>query len=225
MSRTLLPGPVWRMIHLVRQLAFGPQNTRDTLRFFFRSNLRKAEDLFKVTIHPRTRLTLGRGFSVEGSGRLHVGHDAGHFPRGTASSLRVADGAVLRLHGKQLWLSGHQINIDRNAILEMAGGYLNHDAKIDCKIRISIGDGTIIAEDVTIMDTDSHTLEGSAPPAGIVIGRNVWIGARCTILKGASIGDGCVIGAGSVVNHPLPAGALCAGVPARVLRENVRWTA
>jgi acetyltransferase-like isoleucine patch superfamily enzyme len=54
---------------------------------------------------------------------------------------------------------------------------------------------------------------------GIRIGRNCWIGAKVTVLDGVEIGDNCVIAAGAVVNKTMPANALIAGVPARVIRK------
>lgn len=51
-----------------------------------------------------------------------------------------------------------------------------------------------------------------------VIGNDVWIGARAIILSGVTIGDGVIVGAGSVVTKDVPAYAIVAGVPAKVLR-------
>jgi len=45
------------------------------------------------------------------------------------------------------------------------------------------------------------------------IGRDVWLGARVTVLGGVTIGDGCIVGAGSVVTKDLPAGAIAFGSP------------
>ena len=53
---------------------------------------------------------------------------------------------------------------------------------------------------------------------GIAIGCNGWIGARVTVLKGVRIGDGAVIGAGSVVTRDIASQAVVAGSPARMLR-------
>lgn len=53
----------------------------------------------------------------------------------------------------------------------------------------------------------------------ISIGNNIWIGADVCVLPGVTIGDNCVIGAGSVVNKNIPAGSLAVGNPCRVIRK------
>jgi len=52
----------------------------------------------------------------------------------------------------------------------------------------------------------------------VVIGNNVWMGGRVTILKGVAIGDNALIGAGSVVTKDVPRNAIVAGNPARVIK-------
>lgn len=52
----------------------------------------------------------------------------------------------------------------------------------------------------------------------VIIGADCWIGTKSVITAGVTLGDGCVIGAGSVVTKDVPAGAIAAGVPAKVLR-------
>ncbi|MEL6585583.1 MAG: acyltransferase [Pseudomonadota bacterium] len=53
------------------------------------------------------------------------------------------------------------------------------------------------------------------------IGRNCFIGGRSMILPGVEIGDGCVVGAGSVVTKSVPGGSLVAGNPAKILRSDI----
>ena len=53
----------------------------------------------------------------------------------------------------------------------------------------------------------------------ITVGNDVWFGGSCTVLPGVTIGDGCVIGAGSVVTRDIPANTVAAGNPCRVLRS------
>ena len=92
---------------------------------------------------------------------------------------------------------------------------------------IIIGDGTMIAPNCTIMDSDFHALwppenrtNNPAPQRDkdIVIGKNVWLGSRVIVLKGVSIGDNSIISAGSIVNTDIPANVLAGGNPARVIR-------
>ncbi len=54
--------------------------------------------------------------------------------------------------------------------------------------------------------------------APVRIGNSVWLGAKVTVLKGVSIGDGAIVGANAVVSSDLPPGAVAVGVPARVMR-------
>jgi acetyltransferase-like isoleucine patch superfamily enzyme len=54
--------------------------------------------------------------------------------------------------------------------------------------------------------------------ADVVVGNDCWIGTKAIILAGVTLGDGCVIGAGSVVTHSIPSNAIAAGIPAKVIK-------
>ena len=87
---------------------------------------------------------------------------------------------------------------------------------------IEIGDGTMIGPR-SILVTLNHDLDPNtritATPKPVKIGKNVWIGANCTILPGVSIGDNSVIGAGSVVVKSIASNVVAAGNPARVVKS------
>ena len=57
--------------------------------------------------------------------------------------------------------------------------------------------------------------------ASITIGDNVWLGAKCLIMQGVTIGDGVVVAAGSVVTKSIPAYTIVAGTPAKHIKERV----
>ncbi len=92
--------------------------------------------------------------------------------------------------------------------------------------RVEIGDNSLISWDCCIMDRDYHKFDGDVEiKRPVKIGKRVWIGCNCLIMKGVTIGDGAVIAAGSVVTKDVPAGALYGGNPARMIRENITWQA
>jgi len=85
---------------------------------------------------------------------------------------------------------------------------------------ISIGANSVIGYNVTLLAHEFLVHEFRLGP--VEIGANVMIGANSTVLPGVRIGDGAVIGAGSLVNRDIPPGALACGVPARVKKERFR---
>jgi acetyltransferase-like isoleucine patch superfamily enzyme len=97
---------------------------------------------------------------------------------------------------------------------------------IVCEEAISIGDRVILGANCVVIDTDFHPLDAqrrrAAPLAGatapVFIGDDVFVGMHSLVLKGVTIGQGSVIGAGSVVTRDVPAHSLAAGNPARVIR-------
>lgn len=117
--------------------------------------------------------------------------------------------------------TGAKISVLSNASLTLGNSMMNMNSSITCFCSITIGDDVLISENVTIRDSDNHHLQGSIVTAPIVIQDRVWIGMNAIILKGVTIGEGAVVAAGAVVTHDVPAHTLVAGVPAKVIRENV----
>lgn len=86
--------------------------------------------------------------------------------------------------------------------------------------QIIIGESVICGANTLITDSDWHPEDPRAgAPAPVYIGNNVWLGVNATVLKGVRIGDNSVIGAGSIVTRDIPANAMAAGNPCRVLKE------
>lgn len=94
--------------------------------------------------------------------------------------------------------------------------------------KVTIGNNVLIGSGCLITDSDAHPidwrdrrdgLDEKTLCAPIVIGDDVFIGARSIILKGVTIGDRAVIGAGSVVAKDVPANTIVAGNPARIIKQ------
>ncbi len=94
--------------------------------------------------------------------------------------------------------------------------------------EIVVGERSLLGAGCAVWGTDFHPLEVHErrrhPTAGAIsspvrIGCDVFVGGRAIILKGASIGDGAVVGAAAVVAGDVPPGAVVAGNPARIVRE------
>lgn len=86
---------------------------------------------------------------------------------------------------------------------------------------ITIGDDSLIGHGSTLTTLDHGIDPGRRAdmiPAPVVIGRQVWLGAAVTVVPGVAIGDGAIVGAGAVVTKDVPANAIVAGVPARLIR-------
>lgn len=100
------------------------------------------------------------------------------------------------------------------------------DNTINCYLDIEIGDDCLFADWIYICDFDHKYADLSMPirKQGIVkspvrIGRDCWIGEKSTILRGATVGDGCVIASHALVNRDVPPNSVVGGVPARVLKS------
>jgi acetyltransferase-like isoleucine patch superfamily enzyme len=113
---------------------------------------------------------------------------------------------------------------DSACIVIGASVYVNRHTFIDASELVEIGDEAMIGPRCYITDHD-HTFNatdaaGALPlkSAPTRIGARCWLGAHVVVLKGVTIGEGAVIGAGSVVTKDIPARSVAVGNPARVIR-------
>lgn len=110
---------------------------------------------------------------------------------------------------------GEQVYIGAN--LTVTVGFADKSMKLIIQDRVSI------APNVTLIIA-SHPNESrlkpilSFPKRSIVIGHDSWLGANCIVMPGVSIGECCIVGAGSVVTHDVPPYSIVVGNPARVIK-------
>ena len=141
---------------------------------------------------------------------------------------RVMPHGALRI-GDRVRIIGHvvpvELTVERGGELTIGDRtFVNYGVSIGATRSITIGAGCSLGPYVNIVDSAFHRIEperrDERPESEPVrIGDNVWLGVRVIVLPGVTIGDGSVVGAGSVVTGDIPERSLAVGSPARVVRR------
>lgn len=161
----------------------------------------KARDKLKEQLYKRKFYSVNKGLYVVGR------------------PLIFGKGKILA--GENLVLNSLAFRIEifagENAILKIGNNvYINEGVTITAVKRIEIGDYSIIGSQTIITDTDWHGFNGHPPKTSpVIIGKHVWICARVIILKGVTIGDNSIVGAGSLVTKNVDKNTIVAGNPAK----------
>ncbi|PVZ14669.1 acyltransferase [Actinomycetospora cinnamomea] len=154
---------------------------------------------------------LGRGVSLEareGFGRLEIGR-----------FVHIGDNTRVRCHEGSLRIGDKSVFGNENTI--------------NCYLDIEFGEATLLSDWIYVCDFDHRYADVNVPikDQGIVkspvrIGPETWIGTKVTVLRGARVGRGCVLGAHAVVRGDVPDWSVAVGAPARVVRDRMAdWEA
>ena len=168
-------------------------------------NLRFAE----IRLEPGARVEVGPGLATE---------------RRRGNRIWVQANGRLSI-GPDVWLrtqhAENQLTVFPGGAIELAAGAFLNGAMLHAKRLIHVGERSMLGFGSRVFDADLHDLDSETPERiePVRIGARCWIGANVHVLRGVTIGDDVVVGAGSVVTRDLPSRVLAAGVPARVLRE------
>ena len=152
------------------------------------------------------------------------------------ASLLNNDKSINRLKmykGSKIIVNGGSIGRDcyillfENSCLEIGKNCcINVNFCVSCAEHIKIGDNVFIGQHVTIRDTHGdHYINtpGYKATKPIIIGDHVWICSEAMIMPGVKIGSGSIVAAKSIVTHDVPPCSLVAGIPAKVIRNNVQF--
>jgi acetyltransferase-like isoleucine patch superfamily enzyme len=150
-------------------------------------------------------------------------------------TLEIGKEATLYL-GRWSWIGhGTKIRVHEGEVRIGAKSVLGQECTISAYQHVSIGRECIVADRVMLIDFDHGVVEVERPirlqgiyKRDVHIGHNVWIGYGASFLRGVTVGDNAVVGTYAVVTKDVPANAVVAGVPARLIRmrptpRQLRW--
>jgi acetyltransferase-like isoleucine patch superfamily enzyme len=166
----------------------------------------------------RRKLWLGKRLKLDGIAFV-----------GPGVVLQVGKGAQLEL-GRWSWIGhGTKIRAHEGTVSIGAKTVMGQECTISAFQHVKIGRECVIADRVMFIDFDHGMVEVDRPirlqgiyKRDVNIGNNVWIGYGACILRGVTIGDNAVIGTNSVVTKDVPANAIVAGLPAKLVRMRDR---
>lgn len=169
------------------------------------------------------------------TGMIKIGFgDIGIFDGVHSRSIIKNTGTII-FQGKASLGHGVKLNVNRNAVLVIGDGVVfSGESAVVCSEEIVLGDGCLISWDVLIMDTDFHQVyecqndgiqkKPKEKSRKIYIGKSVWVGCRCLIMKGINIEDGCIISAGTKLYKSInKKGVIVGGDGNDILKENIQW--
>jgi putative colanic acid biosynthesis acetyltransferase WcaF len=101
------------------------------------------------------------------------------------------------------------------------GACIADGAEIYNPARVMLDEGAIVSQGAYLCAASRNYEDPDFPviESSIRVGKRAWVAARSIVLLGVTIGDGCVVGAGSVVTRSMPPYTLCVGNPAKVIKQ------
>jgi acetyltransferase-like isoleucine patch superfamily enzyme len=187
-----------------------------TLRFCARNGMLNASYGRLLVRYLRRRLFTVAGRRWQTDGLLFLG-------RGL--ELQIARQARVEF-GRFVWIGdGTKIRCHEGAVSIGAKTVMGQECTISAYQRVRIGEQCVIADRAMFIDFDHGVVEVERPirqqgiyKRDVEVGSNVWIGYGACILRGVRVGDNSIVGTNSVVTRDVPANAVVAGSPARIIR-------
>jgi acetyltransferase-like isoleucine patch superfamily enzyme len=190
----------------------------------------------RIGIHHKTMVNLKKSKIIVNNGSLKIGIDFGYFDGGVYDSSKdrckiFMVNSTLEIHGNVSLYPGVLIYAINAKIIIRNNTKINGEVEIISLNKIDIGEGCLFAEGIIVRDNDGHkfgtgsNVSDELETQEIKIGNHCWIGQRAMILKGVVLKDNVIVAAGAVVSKSVSANSVVAGIPAKVIKENVSWKA
>lgn len=213
-----------RLRRMFNLLGYSWQSWRTFIRVNYTSNNVVRNNGHKLFNNKNTIVQLDNGSKLLINARLTTG--IRQVKKSTIETrILLQKNSELIVDGTFSVYAGSYIRLTPGSKLILHGGFVNENVQITVGDVIEIGSDFTCGRDVVIRSFDGHKIleDNYKISAPIKIGNHVWIGQGATILKGVTIGDGAIVASGAIVTRDVPAGCIVAGIPAKVVKENVSW--
>lgn len=175
-----------------------------------------------LVLEGRVSIKFDVGSRMVLNNRLTLGYNSITKANGE-TKIRLDENAKIIINGDARIFYGGDVYLFKDAVLTIGNSYINSNCTLRVTNKVIIGNGCAIAWNVSIMDSEFHCIDGKLNASPIIIEDHVWVGANSTILPGVTVGYGAIVAAGAVVKDNVPPKCLVAGIPARIIKENVEW--
>lgn len=156
---------------------------------------------------------------------ITLGYRGGKFISVNRGYISVSEGRLV-FNGTCNLGEGFGIAVEGGELSFGENFYANRNLMIECQEKISFGKDVLLGWNVSVRDTDGHSINGRSFKEKIEVKNHVWIASDVTVLKGSFITEDSVIACKSTVcglkMHKEK--CLAGGTPAKVIKENVEWT-
>jgi acetyltransferase-like isoleucine patch superfamily enzyme len=126
-------------------------------------------------------------------------------------------GAYTQIYANTCFDLGPDGEVILGDYVTLADPIISTNGRVEFGNHSMIGWDSVVADRPYALPPRSRSDEAGEKSADIVVGENVWVGARAVLLGGARIGDDSIVGAASVVDFEVPPGSIAAGNPARIV--------
>ena len=146
------------------------------------------------------------------------------YMRGNNHKFKV--GAYSSYSGGIVWFEDNDCQIEIGDKTRIASAHL---AVTEPNRKIVIGEDCMFSSLIELRTGDSHSIIDNDTKKrinyaqDIIVGNHVWIGKHSIILKGVTIGNNSIVGTRSLVTKSVPNNSIVAGIPAKILKDNVDW--
>lgn len=163
-----------------------------------------------------------------GFNRLSIGYNGYTYPR--PCFFKIDGVMIIRGTGVHYILPGANIKVMKNGIFEIGDNFsVAFDFRLTVTNQVVVGNNNMWSYHIIMLDSDMHQITDTFGNVinhngRIVIGDNVWIGCRATVLKDVQITDNVIIGSNSLITENLKiTNAVYAGIPAKCIKQGVMW--